>query len=437
MNGLFSFPDVMLTEAIKQLESYQMFIKYSTGQIPPKKSRGKGSQGKKSADTPMAEVDMSEESEPKPAKKKTASRRVVKKKVTISADDNIIPDLDVALELGRSISLTEAKEEKAARQVHATHARIMTESAKKKTGSRKATDTMQALKESKKTSKRQPGTRGSSKGTGRIPGVLDESTIISATSSEGTGTKPGVPDEEKEDQGDDEEVDWIDSDDDKENKDDINDNKSIYLEMTNDEETKDEFIHGKEQVHDDEDEEMSNAEVEDSRKGDAEISDAGKADALKTKEVKDDAKKAELPLTSSSLSVSSGFGDQFLKLSSDTSLVGTVKDTTDAKINSLMDVKIQSEVLHIMSPSVLRVRVSVISEPSVLTPKQETPSVAPITTQPPLSFSTISPLRVAKLEKDMSELKKINHSAKTIVTLKSQVSTIVDDYLGSRLSDAL
>ncbi|GKG47416.1 hypothetical protein Tco_0506901, partial [Tanacetum coccineum] len=108
-----------------------------------------------------------------------------------------------------------------------------------------------------------------------------------------------------------------------------------------------------------------------------------KADVVKTEEVKDDAKKAELPLTSSSLSVSSGFGDQFLKLSS---------DTTDAKINSLLDVKIQSEVLHIPSPSVLRVRVSVISEPSVLTPEQETPSVAPITTQPPPSFSTISPV---------------------------------------------
>nr|GFC95477.1 hypothetical protein [Tanacetum cinerariifolium] len=44
-----------------------------------------------------------------------------------------------------------------------------------------ATDIMQALKESNKTSKRQLGTRGSSKGT--------------EGSSEGTGTKPGVPDE--------------------------------------------------------------------------------------------------------------------------------------------------------------------------------------------------------------------------------------------------
>ncbi|GJR01679.1 hypothetical protein Tco_0524663 [Tanacetum coccineum] len=75
-------PETMLTEGIKQSESYQMFIKYSTCQIPPKKSR----------------------------------------------DDNIIPKPDVALELGKSISLTEGAEEEAARQVHATHARIMTES---------------------------------------------------------------------------------------------------------------------------------------------------------------------------------------------------------------------------------------------------------------------------------------------------------------------
>ncbi|GJR63354.1 hypothetical protein Tco_1505516 [Tanacetum coccineum] len=35
-------PETMLAKGIKQSESYQMFIKYSTGQIPPKKSRGKG-----------------------------------------------------------------------------------------------------------------------------------------------------------------------------------------------------------------------------------------------------------------------------------------------------------------------------------------------------------------------------------------------------------
>ncbi|GKF91721.1 hypothetical protein Tco_0275422, partial [Tanacetum coccineum] len=60
-----------------------------------------------------------------------------------------------------------------------------------------AADIMKALKESKKMSKRQPGTRGSNEGTGNILGVPDESTIISRASSEGNGSKPGVPDEEK------------------------------------------------------------------------------------------------------------------------------------------------------------------------------------------------------------------------------------------------
>nr|GEY90380.1 hypothetical protein [Tanacetum cinerariifolium] len=137
-------------------------------------------------------VDVSEESEPesKPAMKKTASRRVVKKKVTLSVDDNIIfDDPDAALELAKSISQTEAE---AARKVHATHARIVTEFAKKKSSGRmdlhrssksviiqdtpsalksktklkgapsltlqeqEAADIMQALKESKKTIRRQP-----------------------------------------------------------------------------------------------------------------------------------------------------------------------------------------------------------------------------------------------------------------------------------------
>ncbi|GJU78757.1 retrovirus-related pol polyprotein from transposon TNT 1-94 [Tanacetum coccineum] len=296
-----------------------------------------------------------------------------------------------------------------------------------------------------KPSKRQPGTRGSNEGTRVSPGVLDESTVIPATLSEGTGTKPGVPDEEKvtseekvileweseqeskyskEDQGDDEEVDWIDSDEDEEKKDDDDDDKSIDLEKTDDEESDDEFVHsggyvqnddketddefvqGDEKVNDDEDEEMINDKVEDYGKGDAEISDVAKADAKKIEEIKDDTKKAELPPMSSSLSVSSGFGDQFLKLSSDTSLVGTIKDTKNAEINSLLDIKIQSEGPHIQSLSVLTVPVLVISEPV---------------------------LRVVKLEKDVSKLKKIDLSSKALATLNSQVPTVVDNYLGSKL----
>ncbi|GKF31053.1 hypothetical protein Tco_0100851, partial [Tanacetum coccineum] len=73
----------------------------------------------------VADVEMFEDFDSEPARNRTDSKRVVKKKVTISVANNIISDPDVALELGKSISITVAAEEEAARQVHATHARIV------------------------------------------------------------------------------------------------------------------------------------------------------------------------------------------------------------------------------------------------------------------------------------------------------------------------
>ncbi|GKE37929.1 hypothetical protein Tco_1461334, partial [Tanacetum coccineum] len=174
-------PDVMLTDAIKCLESYQMFIKYSTNQIPPKKSR---------------------------AKKKTSSKRRLKKKVTLSADDNIISDdPNAALELAKSISQTEAEEAKAARKVHATHARIMTEfvpeTAKKKSSGRSSKsvviqDTPNAPKSKPATSKTKlkgaPSLTSQEQEVADIMQALKES---KKTTSEGTGAKLGVLDEDK------------------------------------------------------------------------------------------------------------------------------------------------------------------------------------------------------------------------------------------------
>ncbi|GJY54775.1 hypothetical protein Tco_0446439 [Tanacetum coccineum] len=194
-----AIPATMLNNKIIQSKSYKRFILYFTGQIPPKKSRGKGSQGKKSADPTEETVDLSDESEPEPLiRRKTSSRRVAKKKATISVDDNIIPEPDIALELGKSISLTEAEEEAAARQVHATHARIVLESvpepARRKRSDiaisettqklkgiqtltpaeQEAADVMKALKDSRRMLGRQPGTGGLDEGIGEIPGVPDE-----------------------------------------------------------------------------------------------------------------------------------------------------------------------------------------------------------------------------------------------------------------------
>ncbi|GJS10651.1 hypothetical protein Tco_0367447, partial [Tanacetum coccineum] len=188
-----------------------------------------------------------------------------------------------------------------------------------------------------------------------------------------------------------------------------NDEKSIDLEQIDDEETDDKFVHGEKHVQYDDEETDDELYT---------------VDAGKTEEVKDDAKKYELPPTSSSLSVSSGFADQFLKLLFDTSLISIVKDTTDTEFNSLLDIKIQSEVPHIQSPSVLRVPYTT-----------DAPTITTIVLES--GVLSVVQLRVAKLERDVSELKNIDHSAKALATLKSQVPTVVDNYLRSRLDDSI
>ncbi|GKD53368.1 hypothetical protein Tco_1286755 [Tanacetum coccineum] len=307
----------------------------------------------------------------KEKQRQTGSRRKSKNKVSIFVDDNIIPEPDVALELGKSISLAKAEEEEVIRHVHATHERLVSESdepsgepANRQTGKRRsfeqlAANTMQALKAIKKSSRSQPYTGGSSEGAGVTLEVPDESTAILITSSEGTGSKEES--EYSDEENVNEEVEWLTTDEEEEKKDNDEDDRSINLKKTNDdEETDDEFVHGDEYVHDDVDKEMKDAEVVDTGKDDEEITDAEKVDVEKTKEVKGDNKKDELPPTSSSLS-----------------------DIIDADINSLLDIQIQQDVPHIQSPSILTVLVSVIPEPTVLSLIPNIPTVTPVTTLPP------------------------------------------------------
>ncbi|GKE05075.1 hypothetical protein Tco_1397093 [Tanacetum coccineum] len=283
----------------------------------------------------------------------------------------------------------------------------------------------QALKESKKTNIRQPGTRGSSEGTSRIPWVPGESTIISSTSREGTGTKPKVPDEEKVTSEANVILNWG------------LENESKHSEdsqlKSNEKEKKD-----NDGDADDEDEgddhinvEMVKAEtIKRENKEKDEMTDAAIPDVEKTTEEKGDAELArnamtsnyqfkestEFPMSSSSLYVSSGFGTQFLNLSSDVSWTGVLKDYAEAEISSLMDVYIQQETPQIQSPLVQKVPVSVISETTNLLPipKIPTETLVSIALSPPH-------LRVAKSEKDMFKLKKIDHIAETLTSLKSQV----------------
>nr|GEY47417.1 hypothetical protein [Tanacetum cinerariifolium] len=457
----------MLTDAIKRSKSYQMFIKYFTHQIPPKKGRGKGSQGKKTTDTPVEEVKVSEELEPEPARKKTSSKRMVKKKVIISVDENIISDdLDASLELAKTVTESapkSAKKKSGGRSsksvvIQDTPSALKSKPATSKTKLKGApsltveeqnvADIMQAQKESKKSSKRQPGIGGLHEGTGTILGVPDESTIVFTTSSEGTGAKPEFPDEEKDiteenvilELGDEQESEYCNNDNDnvkKDNKDDnADDDKGddhiSDTQDTNDEDVKtesdeDDIYKYKIHIRKDVDEKMINAEVDDSNKGDEEITDVAMTDAKKTSKAKHDAKNIKLPSSSSRLSIPSRFGDKFL-LSSNSyfPIIPTPvqESPSTATATTLPPPSVST------TPSVAQQTTTPIPTPTITTD-----ALIVTTTVPKSNALTAVKLRVAKLEKDMSELKTINHSTEALAILKSQVPYVVDNYIGSKVRD--
>ncbi|GJY55564.1 hypothetical protein Tco_0454679 [Tanacetum coccineum] len=95
---------------------------------------------------------------------------------------------------------------------------------------------------------------------------------------------------------------------------------------------------------------------------------------------------------------------------------------------------------------------TVTSTPPVIPPFTEIPSTKPslLVTPPPInteatiittSLPEITPfialqLRVAKLEQEMSEVKKTDLSADVLTSIRSQVPTAIDNYLGTKLNDA-
>ncbi|GKC45502.1 hypothetical protein Tco_1063224, partial [Tanacetum coccineum] len=275
-----AIPATMLNNKIIQSESYKMFILYSTGQIPPKKSRGK---------VPLI-------------RRKTSSRRVVKKKATISVDDNIIPEPDIALELGKSISLTKAKEESC----------IKTK--------------FMPLKQN--VSNLSPNLREED-GTGEIPGVPDESIFADAE--------------------DDNEETESDSDDIYKYK--INVRKNVDIEMK---------------------------------------------DTKKTADITKETTKQ--PLTSSSFFMPSHYGNQFLNLCHNEEIF--------------------------KQPPILQQTTPIPT--TITTPPINTKAPAITTTIPEITPFIALQLRVAKLEQDMSEVKKIDHSAAVLASIQSHVPPVVD-----------
>ncbi|GKB04376.1 hypothetical protein Tco_0832519 [Tanacetum coccineum] len=133
-----------------------------------------------------------------------------------------------------------------------------------------------------------------------------------------------------------------------------------------------------------------------------------KADDEKTLEVKDDAKKTKLPPTSSSLS--------FLTPVQETSSATPVTTLPPRSIST--------------TPPVPQQTTTLIPTPPITTD-------APIITTVVYKSDVLSvvQVRVARLEKDVSKLKKIDLSIEAFAALKTQVPSVVDHYLGSKVGD--
>ncbi|GKE05145.1 hypothetical protein Tco_1397163 [Tanacetum coccineum] len=106
----------------------------------------------------------------------------------------------------------------------------------------------------------------------------------------------------------------------------------------------DEEVHEDEEVHDDDKKHDDNDEVADEEKANEEMPDSEKVDEEMADAEKDNVEKIEEEKVDDDLSLLYDYGNQFLNVSSDISLVGTVKESTETKINSMLDVPVQQEI---------------------------------------------------------------------------------------------
>nr|GEX93401.1 hypothetical protein [Tanacetum cinerariifolium] len=291
-----SIKDVMLNEEIMKSKAYQTYLPFSTGVVIPKKAR----KGSKALVTP----------------KKTSS---------ITTEEDIILDPKEAKRRPTGVIMRDTP--------NVSKKKTQDQSLKLKEFPDEAKGISTSTKEGACVTLEVPDVSKAKSAVQDINWGSDEDEIILSSSDdertkfENETTKSDKTDEELDyDKGmhDDEE-------------------EHIY-----DETKEDEYVHDDAEKHDDVDEEMYDVENADKVKDDQVMSETEKGVFEKTKEkkVKDDQVRAlafvtqkkniEAPPSSFSLSLSLNYGNKFLNLSPDGSLVGIVKETIDAEINSIV-----------------------------------------------------------------------------------------------------
>ncbi|GJT10154.1 hypothetical protein Tco_0857196 [Tanacetum coccineum] len=407
-------PDTWITDEIKKSEAYKMYFKYSTGLIPPKKGRGRVAQGTKAIDA-LKQTNIVRKKTTDALKKKQPKRKLVLHEESVESEEEL-----EHRPTGRKKRTPRAVviQEPPGVLVKKSH-----ESSGKLKGIELLSDaahleieTQRAIKASRRESRFQHQTGGSSKGAGLRPEVPDELTGKSTNSDEGASTSPEVPDESEDksearddldDWGstDDEEyllaykdekpkdISWQSTDDEESENDDEEDesdeDKSINIEKTNDERTdthdKDTVMgKAKNTVEQKEDEEHG---ADEEQKGDEHAGDEQVMVPVSTTQKE----RPSLLQSPSSHSVSLNFRNQFLN-SPNASLIVTV---------------------------------SVIPETTHQPPS--TPLVPPLpatkipSTQIPNSEALNSVVqRFTALEQAVKELKQDDHSASILALIRSQ-----------------
>nr|GEV43042.1 hypothetical protein [Tanacetum cinerariifolium] len=269
-------------------------------------------------------------------------------------------------------------------------------------------------------------------GVGYQPKVPDELQDKITGTNEGTSTIPGVPDVPKDqsesenkscrDSGDaDDSNDDNDNDDDEEEK---QDDEYVHTpehyvpteDETNDETddvTEEEYERINEELYGDVNVRLTDAEPDNKDKDDEETTAAGHVNVNQEGAgnlVKDDAQathNTEGPISSSS--IPSDYAAKYLNFDN--------IPPVDTKVFSLLDINVQHEVPR-TSP-LLTIPVFVIPKHTIV--------------NPPETVTTA----ITNLEKDVKELKTIDHSAALLSTIKSEVLNAVNEYLGTSLDDAL
>nr|GEU39635.1 retrovirus-related Pol polyprotein from transposon TNT 1-94 [Tanacetum cinerariifolium] len=407
--------DVMLSKEVMKTKACKTYLAFATGNAIPKKAR-----------------------------KRTTAHI---KERSLTANDTIIPnDRDAALELAKSISRTEAEEQKAARLVHETHERLVTEQStgrrrqtgvtirdtptvtKKKTQEQSlklkgmellsdvsmlAADTKKAIKASKK--------KDTNEGDGSKPEVLDVSKAMSSDQESKNKSWGESKDDDNDDHKSDDEI--TESDDDTSidlNKTDSKEEPQgdKFVHTTNDyvptnDETQDvddeEYVHINEELYGDVNVEMKDDEPADKDKGDNEMTNAEKV-------------QQEVPSIHSS---------------------------------SLLTVPI----LVILKPTVIKppeivttapaITIFPFTPPVIPTSEQSTPppilTTSMIKTEAPTSTSKnpksktlfALQLRVCNLEKEVKELKQCELTTTLRASIRSEVPLAFNEYLGSTNEDAM